>query len=52
MTLFVKQFSMDLLNVSITWSNPVAFQFVALPYNVSCVLLNTKNSELDKNYYV
>jgi len=52
MTRFVKTFSMNLRIRSITWSNPVAFQFVALPYNVSCELLNTRNLELDTNYFM
>ena len=52
MKLFVKHFSMNLRIVSITWSYPVPFQFVALPYNVCCVLLNTRSLELDTNYFM
>ena len=43
---------MNLPNFSINWSYPVAFQFVALPYNVSCELLNTRSLELITNYYM
>ena len=50
MTLFMKLLGVNLRIVSITSSNPVAFQFVALPYNVSCALLNTRNLELDTNH--
>ena len=52
MTLFVKRFSMNLRIVSITWSYPVLFQFVAFPYNVSCALLNKRSLEIDTNYYM
>jgi len=52
MTLFVKTFSMNLRNSSKIWSYPVPFQFVALPYNVCCELLNTRSLELDTNYFM